>query len=809
MPAALTYPGVYIEEISSGVRTITGVATSIAAFVGRAKRGPVDKPVVINGFADFERRFGGLWESSTLGYAVRDFFGNGGGQAIIVRVYSPDRVGATEQASEQATAAANAVVKAVTDRAAVAGPPAPTPADLKTAADTAATAAGATGPSAKSAADAVAKATKDAADAAGATIADVVGKAKDAATPAIAAAAAAGTPKTRSVIDAKGLQLEAAYDGLWGNDLRARIDAIDGDVAKDISDYLHVPAAKIFNLTVRDTRNDVTEVFRNLTVDDSPRQVARVLEAESSLVRVQSAPGTQPTTHAAVAPGDDIWNNKDKDKNDKDLSSKVADGDKVADDGKALTRADFTGPGKDAKKRGLYALKDADLFNLLCIPPHLHGGDIEPGLIDDAIKLCADRRALLLIDPPSHLEGRRMPSRPGITTAVGRGQQERRDLLPAHQRAESAARRVDRGVRAVRRGRRRLRAHRRAARRLEGARRHRRRARRRARRSTCTLTDAENGAAQPARASTACAPSRSSGRVVLGRAHAARRRRLRRRVQVRPGPAHWRCSSRRACTAARSGSCSSRTTSRCGRRSGSTSARSCTTCSARARSRARRPREAYFVKCDSETTTQNDIDLGIVNILVGFAPLKPAEFVVIKIQQIAGQIAGLAGGSRMAAVHASTPQRFDPYKNFKFRVKWDGRYVAGVSKVGALKRTTEVVKHREGGDPSSSRKSPGPHRSTTHHARARRHARHRVRAVGQQGLELRRRPRRGGLAEGLPQGHHHRGLQRGRPARASPTRSTAAGSRSTRRCPISTPTPTPSRSSTSSSRTRAGSATTT
>jgi phage tail-like protein len=53
------------------------------------------------------------------------------------------------------------------------------------------------------------------------------------------------------------------------------------------------------------------------------------------------------------------------------------------------------------------------------------------------------------------------------------------------------------------------------------------------------------------------------------------------------------------------------------------------------------------------------------------------------------------------------PTRFDPYKNFKFRVKWDGRYVAGVSKVSALKRTTEVVEHREGGDPSTSRKSPG------------------------------------------------------------------------------------------------------
>ena len=150
------------------------------------------------------------------------------------------------------------------------------------------------------------------------------------------------------------------------------------------------------------------------------------------------------------------------------------------------------------------------------------------------------------------------------------------------------------------------------------------------------------------------------------------------------------------------------------------------------------PREAYFVKCDKETTTQNDINLGIVNIVVGFAPLKPAEFVIIKIQQMAGQIAGLRRSGH-GPVHASTRQRFDPYKNFKFRVKWDGRYVAGVSKVSALKRTTEVVKHREGGDPSSSRKSPGPHRVRGDHARARRDPRHRVREVGQQGLELRRR----------------------------------------------------------------------
>ena len=59
------------------------------------------------------------------------------------------------------------------------------------------------------------------------------------------------------------------------------------------------------------------------------------------------------------------------------------------------------------------------------------------------------------------------------------------------------------------------------------------------------------------------------------------------------------------------------------------------------------------------------------------------------------------------AQFSANPQRFDPYKNFKFRVKWDGKYVAGLSKCSALKRTTEVVEHREGGDPSTSHKSPG------------------------------------------------------------------------------------------------------
>jgi uncharacterized protein len=88
--AAFTYPGVYIEEISSGVHTITGVATSIAAFVGWANMGPTDHAVLVQSWTDFQYQFGGLTSNqgtpNYLGYAVNQFFGNGGNQAYIVRL---------------------------------------------------------------------------------------------------------------------------------------------------------------------------------------------------------------------------------------------------------------------------------------------------------------------------------------------------------------------------------------------------------------------------------------------------------------------------------------------------------------------------------------------------------------------------------------------------------------------------------------------------------------------------------------------------------------------------------------------------
>ena len=122
--------------------------------------------------------------------------------------------------------------------------------------------------------------------------------------------------------------------------------------------------------------------------------------------------------------------------------------------------------------------------------------------------------------------------------------------------------------------------------------------------------------------------------------------------------------------------------------------------------------------------------------------------------------------------------RFDPYKSFMFRVKWDGQYVAGLSKMSALKRTTDPVVHRDGGDPSHERKSPGKskydavtlERGVTHDTD--------VRSLGQP-RPLARQP---DLAAELPQGHHRRRLQRGATRRCSRTSSSAAGSPSSRRC---------------------------
>ena len=220
------------------------------------------------------------------------------------------------------------------------------------------------------------------------------------------------------------------------------------------------------------------------------------------------------------------------------------------------------------------------------------------------------------------------------------------------------------------------------------------------------------------------------------------------------------CSSKRASIAARSGWSSSRTTSRSGRRSASTSARSCTTCFARAHSRARR--RASLLRQVRQRNDDPERHQSGHRQHRGRLRAPQAGRVRDHQDPTDGRPDRDVRRKAMAQFSVNA-QRFDPYKNFKFRVKWDGRYVAGVSKVGALKRTTEVVEHREGGDPSTSRKSPaGP--STRPSPWSAASLTTPSSKVGEQGLELRLRPGRGSLAQRFSQGHHHRGLQRGRPA---------------------------------------------
>jgi len=634
MPVTPTYPGVYIEEIPSGVRTITGVATSITAFIGRARRGPTDKDptkkaVTINSYADFERIFGGLWAESSLGFAVRDFYLNGGSQAIIVRLFTPQfadetaRQAASTAAQTQAQTAADAVAKAASDAAAVATP-APTAQSVSAAAEAAVATAGAAGKPAMSAAKAVAKAAKDAAAATGATPPSVATAATNAKAAAVTTAANEAAPMTKARLSAGGLNLEAAYEGSWGNYLRARIDH---DVAVSVAQGLGLDVTQLFNLTVRDTKTGATEQFRNLTVEPASfRRADEVLKNESKLVRVQgSLPTSRPTAHGNPAAGKDVFD-------DDNASSKVS---VTASDGNPLTEADFVGEGKADKKEGLYALEHADLFNLLCIPPYLASGDIDTTLIAPAAAYCEKRRAMLLIDPPIEWVDKDR-ARTGVESEVGdpsknaavffprlRQPNPLRDnqienFVPCGAVAGVFARTdTQRGVWKAPAG---LEAT------LVGV-----------PQLSVPLTDPENGELNP-KGINCLRTMPAAGRVVWGSRTRVGDDRLAsewKYVPVRRTALFIEESLYRGTqwvvfepndeplwaqirlnigafmqSLFRQGAFQGRT-----------------------------PQEAYLVKCDKETTTQDDINRGVVNIVVGFAPLKPAEFVIIKLQQLAGQIA--------------------------------------------------------------------------------------------------------------------------------------------------------------------------
>lgn len=518
MPVTPTYPGVYVEEIPSGVRTIIGVPTSITAFIGRALRGPVDEPILINNFGDFERIFGGLWVDSHLGFSVQDFFLNGGGQALVVRVI--------------------------------------------------------------------------------------------------------GSGSSAAVLDdaSHGLFLVASSPGAWANQIRARIDT---DVLPASANALGVDVADVFNLTVRDGATGEVETFPNVTFVDSPRRLDRILLAGSRLVRTTNL-GSAVVPHAA--PTDEVWVNP-------------AQSTPVSTPGAsetALTQADVV--GSEMGKTGIYALEKADLFNLMVIPPYTATRNVDPALLPPAAAYCERRRAMLLIDPPSEWTSKEA-AKAGISTGpnaanftssknaalyfprIVRPNPFHNNMLEVFAPSGAVAGVISRidGNRGVWKAPAGLEAT------LNGV-----------VDLSVRLSDPENGELNPLgvnclRIRPAVGPTVWGARTRQGDDRLASEWKY---VPVRRLALFLEESLYRGLQWVVFEPNDEPLWSQIRLNVGSF----LQTLFRQGAFQGRTPQEAYFVKCDRETTTQNDIDRGIVNIVVGFAPLKPAEFVILKIQQIAGQI---------------------------------------------------------------------------------------------------------------------------------------------------------------------------
>lgn len=534
MAVTPTYPGVYIEEVPSGVRTITGVATSITAFIGRALKGPVNEPRTINSYGNYERLFGGLWVESMMSYAVRDFYLNGGNQAIIVRLQN---------------GAGSSTINLPAD----ASPPSP------------------------------------------------------------------------------DLVLEAASAGAWGANLSAHVD----------HDTKNTDDKKLFNLTIyeKKPKNDQvinTEKFINVSVDSNdPRYVPNILEQRSLLVRVKkngagkyqvSSMQPRETFTVGSPPGSPPSLKPDP--------VKATGG----SDGSPLTYNQFYGIGMEGGKKGLYSLEKADLFNLLCIPPYKDTGDVDTGLVTKAASYCEKRRAMLLVDPPSSWTSKDVAKKEftdASTDYIGTRSKNSALFFPRLKQANSerdnrieefvpcgalagvfARTDVERGVWKAPAGQDAV---------LKGV-----------SQLSVPLTDDENGELNQLGINCLRAFP-VYGRVVWGSRTLRGADRLAdewkyisvRRTALFIEESLYR-GSKWVVFEPNDEPLWAQIRLNVGAFMHNLFRQSAF--------QGKTPNEAYLVKCDKETTTQDDINLGIVNILVGFAPLKPAEFVIIKIQQLAGQV---------------------------------------------------------------------------------------------------------------------------------------------------------------------------
>jgi len=513
MPSTLNAPGIYIEELPSGVHPISGVSTSDTAFVDWFPRGPVEKPTRITSFAEFSRVFGGLHAQSTASYAVFQYFQHGGAVAWVVR--------------------------------------------LKDAGDTAATV-----------------------------------PIKD-----------GGSPAKNSLV------VNAASPGAWGNNLQVAVTATGGTFS-------------IFVRQVVQGRVVDSEVFRNLVrTAGAPNNAITLVNATSRLIQLGAgvAAAGDPAGATATATGEPF-----EDATTHPYAPLTSGTDTTA-------LATNLGTKLDTAAKTLVTIEPY-VFNLMCIPAMatLSAGD-QKALVASAATFCASQRAFLLVDPPettvtpSAAQGLlgasfdpskdaafyypRLvmpdPLAPGLSKNIGpsgvvAGVMARTDATRGVWKAPAGIDAVVGGVTLA-----------------------------------VPVTEADSGALNPLGIN-ALRTLPVIGNVVWG---------ARTLFGADTRASEWKYVPVRRTALYLEQSLNAglkwvvfepndeplwsqirlnvgafmQDLFRKGAFQGTT------------------PREAYFVRCDKTTTTQSDIDRGIVNILVGFAPLKPAEFVVIQIQQMAGQ----------------------------------------------------------------------------------------------------------------------------------------------------------------------------
>jgi hypothetical protein len=496
MPVTPTFPGVYIEELPSGVHTITGVATSIAAFVGWTPKGPVDKATLIFSWADYERQFGGLDARSQFGYSVNQFFLNGGQMAYIVRLVNSAKV-------------AQAVI---------------------------------------------------------------------------------GTAAAKDEIT-----INALNPGDWAKPYQIAIKN-STPAGRFQLQVIYAPTGET---------PAVVESFNNLGISKSDPQgrfVGDVLLNNSNIVTadVPAATINIPADITKALIGGDVG--------------------KVLDP--VATKADFETALDAGGTIGVNLLESVDIFNLLCVP-----GEVDTLVLGKLDVFCKANRAFLIADSPDAIGAPSRPGFPGDNSAIYFPWLLAPDPLAGNVirhyppcgfvAGVYATTDVNRGVWKAPAG---------TETALVGV-----------SGVTVPLTDKQNGNLNPfaincIRSFSAYGTVVWGARTVNGNDEAGSQWKY---VPIRRLALFLETSLYRGTQWAvfepndaplwgqirLNVGAFMQTLFIQGAFQGST------------------PQQAYFVKCDSETTTSTDQNNGIVNILVGFAPLKPAEFVIIQIQQIAGQTA--------------------------------------------------------------------------------------------------------------------------------------------------------------------------